>query len=171
MARPKIDLIDKKILSVLHREGRITKTKMSDHVGLSATRCWERMQALEKAGIIRGYHADVDLRRLARLSLFQVHVRLFDTSPAKARQFEHFISRVDEVISCQAVLGSVDYILMVVASDVESFQATMDEISIRDTSKFDFVTYPIAKNVKSPQSVSLLALMDLADAQWNDTAD
>lgn len=163
MVRSKVDLIDRKILAVLHREGRITKTRMSDQVGLSATRCWERMQALEKTGIIRGYHADVDLRRLARLSIFQVHVRLFDTSPAKLRQFEAFVHKVDEILSCQAVLGNIDYILTVVAPDVESFQVIMDDISSRDTIKFEFVTYPVAKNVKTAHSVSLLSLMNLSE--------
>lgn len=161
-ARPKLDKLDLKILASLYGSARITKTQMSDDIGLSATRCSERMERLERAKIIRGYYADIDLRRLAKLSLFQVQVRLSDTTPAKARQFEQFVGRVDEILSCQAVLGSVDYVMTVVAPDTETFQATMDEISARETIKFEFVTFPISKNVKSPHAVPLQALIEIA---------
>ncbi|WP_327754559.1 Lrp/AsnC family transcriptional regulator (plasmid) [Sphingobium sp. SJ10-10] len=161
--RQKLDMLDKKILGVLYREGRITKLKMSEEVGLSATRCWERMQLLEKAGIIRGYHADIDLRRLAKLSTFQVQVKLSDTSPAKARQFEQLIREVDQITTCQAVLGDVDYLMTVVAPDVESFQAIMDSISEVHGVRFQFVTYPISKVIKLPHSVSFLDMITQSD--------
>jgi Lrp/AsnC family transcriptional regulator of ectoine degradation len=161
-ARPKLDRLDQKILASLYRNARITKTEMGDEIGLSPTRCAERMQRLERAKIIRGYYADIDLRKLAKLSLFQVQVRLADTSPAKAQQFEHFIARIDEVLSCQAVLGSVDYFLTVVAPDIESFQSNMDEISSREMCKFEFVTFPVSKNVKGPHTVPLLSLIELS---------
>jgi Lrp/AsnC family transcriptional regulator of ectoine degradation len=159
-ARPKLDRLDQKILSALHRNARITKTEMSDAVGLSATRCAERMQRLEKTSIIQGYHADVDLRLLARLSFFHVHVRLFDTTPPKMKQFEQCVLPVDEIIACQAVLGSVDYVLTVVAPNTETFQTVMDGLSSRENLKFDFTTFPVSKNIKSPHSISLLALIE-----------
>jgi Lrp/AsnC family transcriptional regulator of ectoine degradation len=133
---------------------------MSDAVGLSATRCAERMQRLEKTSIIQGYHADVDLRLLARLSFFHVHVRLFDTTPPKMKQFEQCVLPVDEIIACQAVLGSVDYVLTVVAPNTETFQTVMDGLSSRENLKFDFTTFPVSKNIKSPHSISLLALIE-----------
>jgi Lrp/AsnC family transcriptional regulator of ectoine degradation len=162
---PKLDQLDKKILAALHREGRMTKVRMSEVVGLSATRCWERMQGLEKAGIIRGYHADIDLRKLARLSLFEVHMRLSNTTPAEMRQFEKLVAGMDEIVSCQAVLGTVDYIMQVAATDVESFQAIMDRMASRESPKFEFVTFPIAKTVKAAHSVSLLSIIESADRE------
>jgi Lrp/AsnC family transcriptional regulator of ectoine degradation len=159
-ARPKLDRLDQKILSALHRNARISKTEMSDEVGLSATRCAERMHKLEKASIIQGYHADVDLRLLARLSFFHVHVRLFDTTPPKMKQFEQCIVPVHEIIACQAVLGSIDYVLTVVAPNTEAFQAVMDGLSSRENIRFDFTTFPVSKNIKSPQAISLLSLIE-----------
>lgn len=158
--RPKLDKLDQRILAALFRNARITKSQMSDEVGLSATRCAERMQRLEKASIIRGYHADIDLRLLVRLSFFHVQVRLFDTTPPKMKQFEQYVGTVDAIIACQAVLGSVDYVLTVVAPNTEEFQSIMDYLSSRDGVKFDFTTFPVAKNIKVPYEVSLLSLIE-----------
>jgi len=158
----KLDRLDHKILAALQREGRITKTQLSAEVGLSATRCWERMKALERAGIIRGYHADIDLRRLARLSLFQVHVRLFDTTSAKCRQFEQLIARFDDIISCHAVLGTIDYVMLVAAPDVETFQITMDELCDSNVIRFDFVTFPVSRHIKSVEKTSIMELIKSA---------
>lgn len=163
-----LDRLDQKILASLYRDGRITKTKMSEEVGLSATRCWERMQKLERGGIIRGYHADIDLRRLAKLSLYQVQVSLSNPSSAKAQQFERFVARIDEIVSCHAVLGTVDYLMIVAAPDTETFQAIMEDISSRETIGFDYITYPIAKTVKSAHAVSLLSLIAIAHAAPED---
>jgi Lrp/AsnC family transcriptional regulator of ectoine degradation len=164
----KLDRLDRKILASLHRDGRITKSRMSEEVGLSATRCCERMQKLERSGVIRGYHADIDLRRLARLSLYQVQVSLTNPSSANAQQFERMVARIDEIISCQAVLGTVDYLMVVAAPDTETYHRIMEEVSSRETLAFDYITYPVTKTVKSVSSVSLLALIALADGESAD---
>jgi Lrp/AsnC family transcriptional regulator of ectoine degradation len=64
--RLRLDRIDLKILATLQEEGRITKLKLAERAGLSPTPCWERLQRLEKAGVITGYHARVALGRGAR---------------------------------------------------------------------------------------------------------
>jgi Lrp/AsnC family transcriptional regulator, regulator of ectoine-degradation genes len=150
-----LDAFDHKILAAVHRDGRISKTKMSVEVGLSATRCWERMQRMEKDGIIRGYHADIDLKRLSGLSFFMVQVTLNDSSVARARQFERLVANVTEIVSVQAVLGTVDYFLIVAASGVESYQRIIEDLSNQETVKFEFVTFPISKTLKTPFSVPL----------------
>jgi Lrp/AsnC family transcriptional regulator, regulator of ectoine-degradation genes len=158
--RPKLDKLDKKILSALYRDARISKTQMSDEVGLSATRCSERMQRLEKSQIVRGYHADIDFRLLAHLSIFHVHVRLFDTTPPRMKQFEQLILTVHEIIACEAVLGQIDYIMTVVAPNTEAFQQIMDGLSAHENLKFDFITFPVSKHVKSSHDVSLMSLIE-----------
>lgn len=157
LAKP--DAIDMKMLATLHRDGRISKTKLSTEIGLSATRCWERMRRMEDEGIIAGYHADISLRRLAGLSLFMVEVKLADKSLAGQRRFERSVQGVDAVIGCEDVLGVVDYILTVAASGVEAYQAVIERLSSQDGMKFEYVTFPIAKRVKSPSSISLEALL------------
>src|SRR5579883_798495 len=61
----RVDSIDLKILAILQREGRITKLALAGKAGLSPTPCWERLKRLERAGLIAGYHARIELRRLA----------------------------------------------------------------------------------------------------------
>ena len=140
--RPKTDRIDHKILAALQRDGRITNTRMSEQVGLSATRCWERVKRLERTGVIRGYHADIDLRRLAKLSLYQAHVR-----------------NEDAVLSGHATLGNYDYVLMVAAPDTESFQSVMDRILLQCGVDFEFVTSSIYKTVKASNSSPIAVLL------------
>jgi Lrp/AsnC family transcriptional regulator, regulator of ectoine-degradation genes len=132
---------------------------MGVEVGLSATRCWERMQRLEKENVIRGYHADIDLKRLAGLSLFLVQVRLADSSVARARQFERLVAHVDQIIGCQAVLGTVDYFLTIAASGVDAYQQIIEGLANQDMVKFEFVTFPISKTIKAPAAVALPALL------------
>lgn len=162
--RQKLDRLDKKILAALQRNARVSKTQMSNEVGLSATRCAERMQRLEKSQIIRGYHADLDLRLLARFSYYIAQVRLFETTPPKMKQFEQAILSVDEIVACEAVLGSVDYILTVIALNTEAFQSIMDNLSVRENLRFDFTTFPVAKHVKFAHSLPLLALLDATES-------
>ena len=71
MAPIKLDDRDIKILAILSREGRISKSELAKRVNLSATPCWERLSRLEKAGIISGYHADIELRNVTpQVSVF-----------------------------------------------------------------------------------------------------
>src|SRR5690349_6672766 len=111
----RLDRIDMKILVALHENGRITKVDLSDRVGLSATPCCARIARLESEGFIRGYHADVDLERLAGMSRFLVTVSIKEYTPEKARRFEGIIAGIPFVVECDAVFGSIDYVLQIYA--------------------------------------------------------
>jgi Lrp/AsnC family transcriptional regulator of ectoine degradation len=163
--RSRPDSIDRKILSLLHRDGRISKIEMSRKVALSATRCWERMRRMEREGLIRGYHADIDLGRLADLSLFVVQVRLMQGTSHHARcvHFERLIASVDVVLSCQGVLGTYDYVMTVAATGIEGFNAIMQKLSTHEGVHFEFVTFPVSKSIKTPSSIRLSALLEERD--------
>jgi Lrp/AsnC family transcriptional regulator, regulator of ectoine-degradation genes len=158
--RSKPDKLDLRIVAALHREGRISKTKLSTEVGLSATRCWERMRRMEDEGIIEGYHARVSLRRLADLSLFLVQIKLQDASVSGGRRFEKMVQSIDEIISCEDVLGPIDYYITVAARGFDAYQQVIERLSAQDSVKFDYVTVPIARSVKTPYSTSLAALLE-----------
>jgi len=163
--RTKPDSLDLRILSALHREGRISKTQLSSEVGLSATRCWERMRRMEDEGIIRGYHADISLQRLAGLSLFIAQIKLIDASLAGSRRFERAVQGIDEIVACEDLLGTVDYFIVVAATSVEAYQQIIEKLSAQDTIKFQYHTFPIVKTVKSTANLSLAALIARANAQ------
>lgn len=160
--RKDIDRIDIKILALLQRQGRVTKAAMAEDVGLSASRCWERMKKLEKAKVIRGYHAEVDLGRLAKLSTFVVQIKLTDYSYAKAKAFEAGIAAEPNVIGCQAVLGGVDYLITVAAFGIEHYQQIMERVLDTLNVSFDYVTFPVTKKLKGEAGLDIAALLATA---------
>jgi Lrp/AsnC family transcriptional regulator, regulator of ectoine-degradation genes len=151
----RIDRIDLSILAALFSNARISKVQMGDEVGLSASRCYERMRRLEEAEIIRGYHADIDITRLASCLQFLVQIKLLNYTAARARQFEKTILRIPEIISCQGVLGHIDYLIVVVAATVERYQGVIAELRTQSENDFDFTTFPISKSLKSDRDNDL----------------
>lgn len=145
----RIDRIDLSILATLFTDARISKVQLGARVGLSASRCYERMRRLEHAEIIRGYHADVDIARLASCLQFVVQVKLQDYTGARAKQFEKSLARIPEIVSCQSVLGHIDYVVVVVAATVERYQEVIAELRSMSESEFDFTTFPVSKVIKS----------------------
>src|SRR5580698_10266532 len=105
-----VDRICLNILAALFSHARISKVQMSAQVGVSASRCYERMRHLEQVGIIRGYHADIDLTRLTSCMQFYVEVKIPSTH---SKQFEKAALQTAEIISCHAVLGHTDYVVVV----------------------------------------------------------
>ena len=122
MKNGKIDDLDVRILEILQKDGRITNQALSEIVGLSASACLERVRALEKAKIISGYHADVDLQRLAPQVTVIAEVTLEKQGAQQQHAFEQHLKNVSEVIECFEVSGQCDYILKVVCRDVEAYR-------------------------------------------------
>jgi Lrp/AsnC family transcriptional regulator of ectoine degradation len=144
-----VDRIDLRILATLFSSARISKVQMGAEVCLSASRCHERMRQLEETEIIRGYHADVDIARLASCLRFLVTIKLLNYTGARARQFEKTMLRIPEIVSCRSVLGHIDYMIEIVTASVERYQAVIAELRTQSENEFDFVTLPISKSLKS----------------------
>jgi hypothetical protein len=98
------------ILSVLSREGRISKTELAERVHLSATACWDRMKRLEAAGLIRGYHADVALAGVAPHVVVFVTVELESHRPENFQSFERAVALATRSSPAWALGGGVDYL-------------------------------------------------------------
>jgi Lrp/AsnC family transcriptional regulator of ectoine degradation len=154
-----IDRIDFNILAALFSRARLSKVQLSAEVGVSASRCYERMRHLEQAQIIRAYHADIDLTRLTSCMQFLVEIKLLNYTSAHSKQFEKLVLQTAEIISCQSVLGNIDYVMVVVAPSVEKYQAVMDKLGASTDSEFDFVTLPVSKTIKSPHQGDLAQIV------------
>lgn len=141
---PSLDRIDLEILATLRADGRTSKIKLAEAVGLSPTPCAMRIERLEAAGFIRGYHADLDLERLGNLSQFIVMVRIKDITPEKSGQFEAIVSKSVNIVACDAVVGSVNYVMRILAQNVRHYRAIMEPFLAME---IDYTTYPISKNV------------------------
>lgn len=154
------DRLDLKILDILWKDGRITKARMSEEIGLSPPRCWERMKRMEKAKLIRSYHADVNLAKLAGLSTFIAQVHIKNYSSQAAQLFEAMVRENDNVLSCQRLLGSIDYLIVVGAFGIEHYQQVIEKMMNSGNVQFDYTTFPVVKTVKTERVVSLAKLLD-----------
>ena len=112
---PEIDAIDRRILSELQEDGRMTNVELARRAGISAPPCLRRMRRLEEAGIIRGYHADTDPQRLGWEVVFFVIVGLESQREAALAAFEAMVGTWPEVRECHMIRGGGDFLLRLVA--------------------------------------------------------
>ncbi|VVT07271.1 Leucine-responsive regulatory protein [Sphingomonas sp. EC-HK361] len=116
------DRIDRQILKLLQEDGRMTNVDLAERVGLTAPPCLRRVRALEEAGAIRGYHADLDPARLGFPITVFAMVSLRSQAERDLASFEDHVAAIPEVRECHMLNGEIDFILKIVAADLESFQ-------------------------------------------------
>lgn len=122
MVRVKLDAVDRKILSCLQSEGRITNVELADRVGITAPPCLRRVRALEQEGYIKGYHADLEQEALGYgLTVFAM-VGLHSQAETDLRAFEDKVQDWPLVRECFMLNGEIDFMLKIVAADLGSFQ-------------------------------------------------
>ena len=114
---PVLDAIDRRILSELQADGRITNVELARRVGISAPPCLRRVRRLEEAGIIRGYHADTDPHRLGWEIIFFAIVGLESQRETVLSAFEQLVATWPEVRECHMIRGGGDFLLKLVARD------------------------------------------------------
>jgi len=117
-----MDAIDRKILAILQSEGRITNVELAERVGLTAPPCLRRVHQLERAGFIKGYHADLASAELGYgITVFAL-VSLKSQAEPDLRAFEEHVAGLPEVRECHMLNGEIDFILKIVARDLQAFQ-------------------------------------------------
>ena len=123
---PALDQIDIRILAALQRDGRVTNERLARTVGLSARACLERVRRLEAAGIISGYQAQIEIAKLSRP--VNVFAEIVLERQAKQSRFEQRLTKIDEVVECWEVSGTVDYLARFVCADLATYQAITTEL-------------------------------------------
>ena len=116
-----IDKFDLAILQELQADGRLTNAELAQRVGLSAAPCWRRVRALEEAGFIKGYHAEIDRHKIGLGVLAFVRVDAERNNVSATRELEDAIRRIPEVISCHYISGSGTFELHVMTTDLDAF--------------------------------------------------
>ena len=116
-----LDRFDWAILNELQMDGRLTNAELAQRVGLSAAPCWRRVRALEAAGIIRGYHAEIDRHKIGLGVLAFVRVDTERVSNEATRKLEDAIRKMPEVVACHYISGTGTFELQVVALDLDGF--------------------------------------------------
>src|SRR3984957_3659880 len=118
-----LDPIDRKILSLLHSDSRLTMAELADKVGLSVSPCHRRVKLLEERGVITRYIATVDQKSLGlHVSVF-ISIKLARQKEEDLTRFAQAISKWDEVLACYLMTGNRDYLLRVAPADLSSYEA------------------------------------------------
>ncbi|WP_169569328.1 winged helix-turn-helix transcriptional regulator [Sneathiella limimaris] len=144
----KLDDRDLKILSILQREGRITKAALAEKIALSPTPCWERLKRLEKEGIIEGYGAFVKMNAFGPLSVIFMQAELDSHKAEDFEIFEEAVQQIPEIVECWAVGGGVDYFLKIATKDVDTYQRLVDRMLNDKIGLRRYYTYVVTKPVK-----------------------
>jgi len=121
-----LDRYDKRILEILQQEGRISNQELADRIGLSQSPCLRRVRSLEETGLITGYRALVDAKKLG-LNLFAlIHISMDRHTPERFSNFDRVVSSLPEVLECLLITGQdADYQLKVVVRDMDAYQALL----------------------------------------------
>jgi DNA-binding Lrp family transcriptional regulator len=122
MRRVKLDRIDRRILSDLQDDGRMTNVELAHRVGISAPPCLRRVRALEKAGFIRGYHATIDAEMLGFGVTVFAQVGLSSQNETDLKAFEELTQTWPQVRECNMLAGETDFLLKIVAEDWDHYQ-------------------------------------------------
>ena len=120
--KTKIDIVDRQILHDLQEDGRITNVDLAKRAGISAPPCLRRVRGLEDAGIIKGYHADIDADALCYSVNVFAFVGLTSQAESDLQDFEEMVSAWPQVRECHMLMGETDFVLKIVAHDWDDFQ-------------------------------------------------
>lgn len=118
-----MDRYDRQILQVLQEDGRISNQDLADRIGLSPSPCLRRVRALEEAGIIAGYRALLDARKLGLTLMALIHISMDRHTPDRFENFETEVRAIPEIVECLLITGQdADYQLKAVVRDMDAYQ-------------------------------------------------
>jgi Lrp/AsnC family leucine-responsive transcriptional regulator len=152
----KLDKAERDILHILQSEGRISNVDLAERIGLSESPCFRRVKRLEECGVIKGYGARLDQRRLGLQVTAFVQISL---EKSDDRQRTGFLARVEaeeHIVECHAMSGSYDYLLKVLALSMDHFS----ELCLQGILK-----YPGVKNIESTFSLKAIKESAVLPAQ------
>ncbi len=118
-----IDRCDREILRILQADGRISNQDLADQVGLSPSPCLRRVRALEESGMIAGYRAHLDAKKLGLSLMALIGISMDQHTPERFANLESAINDIPEVLECLLITGQQsDYQLKVVVRDMDAYQ-------------------------------------------------
>lgn len=120
-----LDKLDRAMLAALQSDGRISNARLAETVGLSETPCARRLKRLEQDGYIERYRAVLSRRALGYGVVAFIYVRFAVHDRALADRFEREVCAIERILSCHNVSGTADYILQVVAHDLDDYGTFM----------------------------------------------
>lgn len=124
----KIDRVDADILDMLQENGRLSNAKVAGRLSISETPCWRRLKRLEESGVIAGYQAVLDRRALGLGVLAFVQLGCNEHSEETTEEFQRIIQCNPNVLSCHNTTGEADFLLQVVAKDLDDYSRFVERV-------------------------------------------
>ena len=127
MQKVDLDQTDRRILGLLQTRASINATEIGERIGLSQSACWRRIQRLRDEGVIKDQPAVLDREKVGLGTMVFAHVKLTSHGRSNLTDFAEAVRRYPEVLDCYVVLGSVDFLLRIVAEDIKGYERFMYE--------------------------------------------
>ncbi|MBL4831190.1 MAG: Lrp/AsnC family transcriptional regulator [Aliivibrio sp.] len=158
-----MDRMDVHIIDIVQRDGRLTTTEIAEQVGLSASPCARRLKKLERQGVITGYRATINRKKVGLGVTIFVNVGLSNHQESAISHFENAILKMNEVINAHIVSGANDYLLEVVTTDLEHYEQFMRKLQTLSMVK-DINTSLAIRSIKSNAPLEL----ESTNKTWSD---
>jgi Lrp/AsnC family transcriptional regulator, leucine-responsive regulatory protein len=150
-----LDRVDRRLLEVLQREGRLSNVALAERVHLSPSPCLRRMKALEEDGVIEGYRAVLDREAVGLGLTVFVEVKVEGHSEAVASAVQEAVTAMPEVVSCHIVSGAADFLLEVVVPDLRAYEGLLLGSLLNLPSVSDVRSNFAIRTVKAPGPLPL----------------
>lgn len=158
MARPALQRMDRKLLEILQRDGRLTNLELAGRVNLSPSACLRRVRALEESGVIRRYAALVDPAKVGLGLLAFVTVKLEKRGRMPTDTFARAVKDWPEVVGCHSMTGEMDYLLRVHVVDLEHFSRFVMDSLLKHPGVLDVKSSFALEEVKETTALPLSQL-------------
>jgi len=143
-----LDRSDRRILSVLQKDGRLSMKELSEQVGLSITPCIERVKKMERDGVISGYYARLNPVALDTPLLMFVQITLSNKSGEVFDQFRREVLRIPQVLECHLVSGDFDYIIKVRMHEISEYRKLLGDILLQLPGAVQSKSYVVMEEIK-----------------------
>jgi len=150
-----LDDTDRAILALLQADASMSNAELSERLSLSLTPCWRRRRRLEEEGVIKDYQANLDRRLLGLEIMAFVQVRFVTHSDQAPDDFEAVVLQLPEVIACHKITGDADYLLQVLATDLDAYSDFIEQVLRRQLGIASIQSSLALREVKSTHRVAI----------------
>lgn len=151
-----VDEVTKQILTILQAEGRITNSELADRVGIPATSLSDRIRRLQRDGVITGFGARLDPRKIGLTMLVFIEVRLDKTTPQVFEKFALAVRAAPEVLECHMVAGGLDYLVKTRFDSMENYRRFLGDVVLTWPGVVETRTYVVMEEIKSDGVLNVL---------------
>ncbi len=150
-----LDRLDRKILSLLQKDGRMSMKDLADAVGLTITPCIERVKRMERDGVITGYYARLNPAMLGASLLVFVEISLGSKAGNMFEQFRREVLRIPEVLECHLVSGDFDYLLKARIREISEYRRLLGDILLQLPGAVQSKSYVVMEEIKETLAIAV----------------